>query len=143
MKKVTFRLEQDEDGYPPFAVEDLWMSETEVPDEYVVNNIPFFARQATVGDRVRVVNTADGSWFDRVVAGSANSLLRAIFFDKSKIASVRETLNSLGCSSEAFKGIAILAVLCPGDVDYVPVQAYLNSLKENGVIDYEEAIIRH
>ena len=22
--KVTFRLEQDKDGYPPYAVEDLW-----------------------------------------------------------------------------------------------------------------------
>lgn len=48
--KVTFRLEQDEDDYPPFAVEDLWALATDKPAEFVIDNIPFFVRAVALGD---------------------------------------------------------------------------------------------
>ena len=36
--KITFALEQDEGGYPPYAVETLWAIQR--ADGYEVDNIP-------------------------------------------------------------------------------------------------------
>lgn len=140
--KITFQLEQDEDGYPPFAVEDVWASSTEVPAHFVVDNIPFFARQATLGDTVRVVESGGAFMFDSVVARSSNSLVRVILHDPTRVDEVRTELRNLGCSTEAFEGIAILAVNVPGSTSLASVRRYLFHLREHEVAGFEEPILR-
>ena len=83
--KVHFRLVQDEDGYPPVSVESVWAQPSTKAGEYVLDNIPFFAREATIGDVVQVREEEGHLWFDKVVRRSQNSLVRVVFFDRAAV----------------------------------------------------------
>ncbi|HEC84522.1 MAG: hypothetical protein DRR08_00365 [Candidatus Parabeggiatoa sp. nov. 2] len=50
-KKVIFYLEPDEDGYPPFNWETLWVHQIN-PDRFQIDNIPFFVRGISSGSRL-------------------------------------------------------------------------------------------
>lgn len=140
--KVHFRLEQDEDGYPPVSVESLWAVPTDRPHEYVLDNIPFFASQATIDDVVQAKEEEGVLWFDRVVKPSGNSLLRLAFFRPDKIQEVREALKQLGCSSEWDSNHAIVAVNIPASATLESIQALLAEQAQAGYFDYEEPILR-
>jgi hypothetical protein len=84
--KVHFRLTQDQDGYPPAAVESVWAEAGEDAQEYKIDNVPFFSREATLGDIVKVRSDIDGHlWFDALLRPSGNSLIRIVFFDRSAL----------------------------------------------------------
>lgn len=140
--KVYFRLQQDEDGYPPVAVESVWAQPGANDREYVIDNIPFFASDATLGDTVLVRNEEGCHWFDRLVRPSENSLLRVTFFDRGAAERVSERLTWLGCSVEHFTKYNILAVSVPTDTKLTDVQEYLRLEADAGIIDYEEPILR-
>ena len=142
-RKMFFELVQDEDGYPPFGVESLWVEETVTPGEYRLDNVPFFVRDATVGDIVRGVETEGRLEFRERLVRSSSSLVRVVFFDNAATTEVREHLKVLGCSSEWFEQRKLIAVDVPGSVDLRRVQHYLASCAARGVLDYEEPIIRH
>jgi len=57
--KLFFTLVPDEEGYPPFSVESVWGKLTAVAGQYVIENIPFFTREATLGDVVHAVRIND------------------------------------------------------------------------------------
>lgn len=140
--KVHFRLVRDEDGYPPAAVESLWAAPATEPNEYVIDNIPFFARNATIGDTVRVREEEGHQWFESVVLRSLNSLIRVVFFDRTCIERVGERLVALGCSIEYSKDHNLMAVNIPHSVKLTDVQAYLKTEADTGSIDFEEPILR-
>jgi len=140
--KVHFRLSQDEDGYPPVAVESLWASRTAESNEFVVDNIPFFTYEAALGDVVRVRQEDGELWFDDVAKRSENSLLRVVFFDKEHIDEVSEKLVALGCSTEHMATHSLIAVNVPASASLAEVQAYLQESADAGVLDYEEPILR-
>jgi hypothetical protein len=140
--KVHFQLVQDEDGYPPAAVESVWAQPTTKPGEYVLDNVPFFARDATIGDVVLVREEDGHLWFNKVVHRSTNSLLRVVFFDRTAVERVNERLVNLGCSTEHLKAHNLLAVSIPDTVNLRDVQSYLQSEAGAGVLDYEEPILR-
>jgi hypothetical protein len=140
--KVHFRLVQDEDGYPPAAVESVWAQPTTKPGEYVLDNVPFFAREATIGDVVLVRDEDGHLWFDKVVRRSQNSLVRVVFFDRTCVERVNERLVSLGCSTEYITAHNLLAVSIPDTVSLRDVQGYLQSEAGSGILDYEEPILR-
>ena len=140
--KIHFQLEQDEDGYPPAAVESLWAQPAGQTGEYVVDNVPFFARDATTGDTVHVREEDGNLWFERVVARSTNSLVRVVFFDRGAVHDVSRQLESLGCSVEYIAAHNLLAVSIPGNVPLGNVQSCLQDEANADKIDYEEAILR-
>jgi Domain of unknown function (DUF4265) len=74
--RVNFSLKQEEEGYPPVAVESLWAEPGAKPGEYVIDNVPFFVRDATIGDTILAREEGDGRWFNRLLSRSLNSLLR-------------------------------------------------------------------
>lgn len=140
--KVFFTLEQDEDGYPPVSAESVWAVQTGLPFEYTLDNIPFFATQATCGDVIRV-RPGDGVlWFDEMVRPSGNSLLRATFFQPTKVRDIREALRSLGCTTEWLEAYHLIAINIPANISLEQIQAFLEEQAEAGVLDYEGAIIR-
>lgn len=141
--KVHFHLEQDEDGYPPVAVESLWADPSVEPDEYVIDNVPFFVRDATIGDTVRVREKDGHRWFDSLVSRSQNSLVRVVFFDQGCVEAVSERLVTLGCSIEYLREHNIMAVSISVSVNLTDVQAYLQAETDAGRIDFEEPILRH
>lgn len=140
--KIHFHLEQDEDGYPPIAVESLWAEPGPKPSEYVIDNVPFFVREATIGDTVLVRNEDGGYWFDRLLSRSLNSLIRVVFFDRDIINAVSEKLTEMGCSTEYLREHNLMAVNIPSSVTLGDVQAYLQSEAGVGRIDFEEPILR-
>jgi hypothetical protein len=140
--KVHFRLVQDGDGYPPVAVESIWAQPTVKAEEYVLDNVPFFAREATIGD-VILVREQDGQhWFKDVVTRSMNSLVRIVFFDRTSTDRVNKDLIDLGCSTEYLKSHNLLAVSIPGTVDLGVIEDYLQKETSARTLDYEEPILR-
>jgi hypothetical protein len=100
--KVLFRLEQDEDGYSPFGVEGVWAEQTK-DGKFVLDNIPSFARQATLGDIVEVAYEDGEPFYASTLARSGNSLVRVVFFEGHDPTELRSKLKELGCSTELFK----------------------------------------
>ena len=140
--KIQFELQQDEDGYPPSGVESVWAVHADKPGQYVIDNIPFFARQATLDDVVHAEPTANGLTFVRVVRPSQNSLIRVVVYAPDDIATVRSRLAELGCSTEAFSSRKLVAVNIPREADLAAVQAYLADLEARDLGSYEEPILR-
>jgi Domain of unknown function (DUF4265) len=140
--KIFFRLEIDDDGYPPAAAESVWARHGEKEGEYIIDNIPFFTREATDGDIVAAHRDVDGVlWFHQVLQPSRNSLIRVVFFDKNAVEATREGLVGLECETEYSGPDNLLAVSIPPSADLAAVQGYLNRLKEEGAIEYEEPIL--
>jgi hypothetical protein len=140
--KIHFRLEQDEDGYPPVAVESLWATPTAAAEQYVIDNVPFFIRDATVGDTVLVRKKDGNCWFDGVLSRSQNSLVRVVFFDRDCVEVLSKQLSAMGCSTEYLREHNLMAINIPGEIALTDVQAYLRAEAETGKIDYEEPILR-
>lgn len=140
--KVNFQLVQDEDSYPPVTVESVWAQPTTKAGEYLLDNIPFFAQEATVGDLVRVHEEDGHLWFESVVVRSQNSLVRVVFFDRASVERVNERLVALGCSTEYLKAHNLLAVSIPDSVNLRDVQGCLQAEARAGILDYEEPILR-
>ena len=142
VEKIHFHLVQDEDGYPPVAVESLWAQPGVGPGEYVIDNVPFFARDATLGDTVLAREDDRGLWFERLLCRSGNSLVRVVFFDRVHVDRISRNLEGLGCLTEYLEEHGLLAVSIPGAVSLSMVQSCLRDEVNAGNVDYEEPIIR-
>jgi hypothetical protein len=140
--KIHFHLDQDSDGYPPIAVESLWAEVSDRPDEYVIDSVPFFVREATLGDTVLAREDDQARWFDHVVSRSKNSLVRVVFFDNTCVEAIGKRLTEMGCATEHLLDHNLMAVSVPEDVLLTGVQAYLQLEADVGRIDYEEPILR-
>jgi hypothetical protein len=141
--KVHFPIEQDQDGYPPVAVESLWAATCNQPDLYRIENIPFFARVATLDDVISVRPGKGGYWFDGLVHRSGNSLVRVSFEDRSVAETLAGRLEALGCAVERIAAYNIFAVSVPAAVALHEVRTVLGEALSTGDIDYEEALLRH
>lgn len=140
--RIHFPLEQDEDGYPPVAVESLWAEPSEKSDEFVIDNVPFFVRVATIGDTVRVREYHGRRWFDSLVRQSGNSLIRVVFFDQDRVDAVSRHLMGMGCSTEFLGEHNLMAVNIPSSVSLRDVQMCLQDEADAGRVDFEEPILR-
>lgn len=139
--KINFRINPGDDGYPPVAVESLWANPTS--DGYIIDSIPFFASDATHGDRVMAHRgEGDALWFDAVLQRSENSLVRVVFFDVNSQDEVVDYLTALGCGTERMQQFKLLAVDVPQEVPLTEVQSYLQAQAAAGLLDYEEPILR-
>ncbi len=140
--KVHFRLKKDEDDYPPDEVESAWARPVGEKNEYVLDNIPFFTRDATYGDTI-ATRLIDGElWFQGLVRSSGNSLLRVLFFDLGLFDLVCARVKQLGCDVEFMEGYKILSVSVPPSSSLDDVIAFLEQEAGDDTIDYEEAILR-
>ena len=75
--KIEFRVEPDEDGYPPIGVERLWA--TPMPNgHYIVDNTPFYVSGISAEDEVSVVDVDGTLRFEALVraSGISTSCLR-------------------------------------------------------------------
>jgi Domain of unknown function (DUF4265) len=140
--KIHFQLVQDEDGYPEVDVESVWGRPGLTAHEFAIDNVPFFAREATLGDTVSVRQENGQYWFRSAIAKSKNSLIRVVFFDRSKVQAVGERLVALGCATEYLEAKNLLSVCIPENAVLMKVQAYLEEEARQGTIDYEEPILR-
>lgn len=140
-QKVLFRLERDDEGYPPVDVEGVWAEETG-DGGFIIDNIPFFTRQATLGDVVEVTRMGDDIFYLSTQERSGNSLVRVVFFDGHDPSSLRSDLAKLGCSTEQSHLQSLIAVNVPSTVKIDAVRTLLDEGCSKGFWDYEEPILR-
>jgi len=138
--KITFRLVQDADGYPPGTYESMWARR--LPDgNYEIDNIPFYSYDVAVGDIVKVQEVDGELFFSERVKDSGNSVIRMRIYDRGELDSIRAELRALGCDSEG-DGI-VLAVNVPADVPYAPVFRFLTAGDRAKRWGFEEAVLCH
>ncbi len=140
--QVTFRLKQDEDGYPPYMFESLHAAPLE-DGTYEVANIPFFSYDAALGDVVKVKEEPDedGLFFDELIRESGNSVIRVNLRDKLELPRLAEQLRAMGCESEALH--TWLAVSIPAQVSYSPILRLLLQGEASDRWGFEEAVLCH
>jgi hypothetical protein len=141
--KIFFSLEQDEEGYPPVAMESLWAKEVST-GLYEIDNIPFYVVGISFGDLVEA--TLDHSklmTFVRLKQASAHSTIRVILFKKEARTELVEKLEKLGCSWEGGSVSTFLSIDIPPEVIFMSVLNVLDEGLESDAWDYEEAAIRH
>lgn len=141
-KKILFKLEKDEDDYPPNEWESLWATEIG-SGHYVIDNIPFFVRDVSCGDTVSVIENNGELFFDDVVEESLNSVLRVIAYDPDHISELRERLLSLKCESELSHIPNLIAVEVPAAADLDSVLKFLDEGEKDQLWEYETASIRN
>jgi hypothetical protein len=140
--KIVFQLEQDEDGYPPAGYEGVWANWL-VGNQYVLDNIPFFIRDATLGDTVETEQRDDELFYVRTIAESGNSLFRVVYYAQDDIEELRAGLEELGCLTELNGVHCLISINIPPEARLQAVQAFLHEGFQLKRWDYEEAIIRH
>jgi hypothetical protein len=138
--RIFFKLEQDAEGYPPFAEESMW-AKSVGNDTFELDNIPFYASEATLGDVVKVVRDDGILYFDSLVKESGNALVRIIFYHDDDVQKVRKELEELGCESELSHNPRYIAVNVPREVNYAIVRKVLDRGFNEDRWDYQEAIL--
>jgi hypothetical protein len=138
-EKVIFRLERDEDGYPPVDLEGVWATRLG-EDEYEVDNIPFFAKVA-LGDVVRTVIRDGEPHFESILKYSGNSLIRVVYYDGTDPTDVRRELERLGAETELNATHRLIAVNVPRGGDVAEIQKFLGIAEQQERLGYEEPIL--
>lgn len=141
-QRILFRLQKDEDGYPPHAWESLWGIKL-TDGQFQIDNTPFFVKGISLEDIVLAeYQEKAAEWhFQHIIHRSQNSVMRIIVFDVAEVAAVREGLQSLGCTTEAMK--RLLAVTIPASVAIGDVDNFLQPGIAQGRWECEDASIRH
>jgi hypothetical protein len=137
-EKLIFRLQRDEDGYPPVDYEGVWIQRVD-ESSGIVDNIPFFCRDASLGDTVTFQLVGNEMQYVATIKRSGNSLIRVLYYDADPSA-IRLLIEELGCETELDPNHRLLAVsVPPGKLPQV--QAFLAAKEAQGLIGYEEAIL--
>jgi hypothetical protein len=142
-KKMRFSLEQDEDGYPPYATEGIWVLPLE-SGRYRIENIPFYARGISCEDIVEgEFDETEALTFVSLASASGRSTFRVIVHDPKEIEAVRGEIKRLGADTEVHLDQQMIAVDVPADVAVKPLLNYLVDSRASGVSDFEEGALRH
>lgn len=134
--KVVFRLEIDEDGYPPVSTETLWAQKE--GDGFRLDNTPFFARGVALGDIVHAVPVDGMLEYKWVIKRSGRGTVRVIMFEEAETEKTREEFRKLGCPSELSHIPGLFAVDIPPMDDYSAVRNFLDQGFQKRQFDYEE-----
>lgn len=137
--KIFFPLIPDEDGYPPVAEESVWAHDVD-GGHFALDNIPFFATVATLGDVVAARMEGGVLIYQRTVRHCGNSLVRIAYRDTDP-AEIRRRLEEMGCSSELDAHHKLIAVNIPKDVDLGFVQSFLQRGASDDKWGYEEPLL--
>lgn len=139
--KILFN-QMDEEGKS--LEESLWAIKVEREENlYRVENIPFSLQNIAYHDIVRVELIENQLLATGIVQESGYSTIRIYFHELGleKIQEVQDYLTNLNCNSE--KSNQLMAVAIPPQVDYLPIQGYLEEGENKGWWEYEEGCLAH
>lgn len=141
-ERVDFKLQRDDNGFPPSDYERLWA--TPLPNgNYAIDNIPFFVMGISSEDEVSVRKDGEKLFFKELVKPSGISTFRLIPSDQSMIAKVREDVKSLGGRSEYNQHVGLIAVEIPAEQSIDEFLSYIVDEQEQGRLDFQEGALRH
>ncbi|MGC2745539.1 MAG: DUF4265 domain-containing protein [Candidatus Angelobacter sp.] len=148
MIKIGFKLERDEDDYPPADWE--WMWAKRVGGSTVrLDNIPFFAKGISSGDVVMAEQTDKGLIFKKLHQPSGHSTVRVVVYRENRddgelakvVSDIRRSLEGLGSKTELSHLPNLIAVDVPPNVEYESVSTFLSEKERDGILEYEEAAL--
>jgi hypothetical protein len=139
-KRILFEIEKDEDGFPPVGAETVWAIDLG-GNKFKIDNIPFFARDATLGDVVEAHETNGMLCYKQTVNRSGNSLIRIVYYPGTDPTILITELKELGCEAELDGHDHLIAVSVPPHVPLESVQSFLQQGSEQDRFGYEEAIL--
>jgi hypothetical protein len=148
MVKIGFKLQRDQDDYPPADWEWLWAKRVNV-NTYKLDNVPFFAKGVGLGDIIAAKTTQEGLVFASLIEPSGHSTLRVVVLRgnlteqevQRLVEDFRETLRGMGCSTELSHIPNLFSVDVPPGVSYHLVTMFLSLKEEEGLVEYEEACV--
>lgn len=129
---LRFRLEIDEDGWPPVGVEGL-PTIKRADGTFEICAAPFFLKGISVGDRILADLDVEGyveNW--RHAARSSRSV---IWLQKGRAGDIRDqakTFEDLGCRVEMLEQFNLFAVDVPETVPTKEIDAAADSAKAAG-----------
>ncbi|NMO14677.1 DUF4265 domain-containing protein [Pyxidicoccus fallax] len=138
--KVIFKLEKDEDDYPPADYEGLWARPLGA-GLFQLDNVPFFARGVAYGDVVSASSVEQELRFQEVVRPSGHSTLRLIVHDEEDVPAVKALLEKLGCSIERSHIPGLISVDVPPQVSMAALKPVLDEGEAQERWGYEEACL--
>jgi hypothetical protein len=141
-KKITFKLQRDEDGYPPNEWESLWGRQIG-QNLYEIDNIPFFVRGVSYHDIVSVEEREGSLHFKQMEQPSGHSVVRVVVFEKDGVDHLRRKLSQYSCGTELSHLPSLVAVDIPPTVSIEHVLQFLADGEKQGRWEYEEASLRH
>lgn len=127
--KVHFRLDTDEDGWPPVGVESLWA--VDLGDGTVrLDNTPWFVRGVASDDVVRVEVDEDGQrWASETVRASENCTIRLIVMKDGGTTAARQSVlemfHRLGTTGEGIEQYRMVALDVPPGADLPKIRELL------------------
>lgn len=140
--KVYFKLEIDNDGYPPVSEESIWAKEIS-GNLCEIDNIPFYAKGISYKDIICVERGENNNYYKSLYKSSGNSTIRIIFFNSKKIDCIINKLEKSGCTWEQGETKDFFSINIPIDIDEKPILEILkNGLLYND-LDYEESNISY
>ncbi|MFG2598058.1 DUF4265 domain-containing protein [Streptomyces sp. NPDC048462] len=127
--KVHFRMDMDEDGWPPSSVESLWS--VDLGDGTVrLDNTPWFVRGVVCGDIIRVEIDDEGiRWAGKTVRASENCTIRLIVLKGDGSAAARQSVlrafHKLGTTGEGIERFRMVALDVPPEADLPRIRKLL------------------
>ncbi|EOI5800021.1 DUF4265 domain-containing protein [Cronobacter dublinensis] len=140
--KVTFRLIQDEDGYPPVSYESVWLKRNG-NGEYELDNIPLYIYGVSKGDVITFQKSNDEYVVGGIAKRKGHSTLRIYINEAQQKESVISALQSLGGHIGTSASAALFSLDIPSDIPFLRIDAFLKSKYDDGILDYEDACLQH
>lgn len=150
MEKIWFKIEQDDDGYPPVQIESVWATPAG-GNLFRLENVPFFAKGVSFKDEVSISEGPDGrKWYADVVLPSGHSTVRVIVYRNAdsqpleeRVGELRQRFIERGCITELSHLPGLFAVDVPPSLPLETVRPLLEEGAALEAWDYEEANLRH
>ena len=140
--KITFELPEEEEGFPPSKYESLWAL-PHGKNKFIIDNIPFYIQGISSGDVISA-SCVKGEWiYEKLIRPSGNSTFRLYVFEEKLVQQVRQELSKIGCQSEVSDIPNLIAVEIPAEVTINPFLDYIVNESEKGLLEYQEAALRH
>jgi hypothetical protein len=144
--KVAYRLDPNEDGYPPISVELLNAMRVS-PGVFRIENAPFFSPNVSYRDIVSAcASVAEGQFdFVELLQASDFTSISIILLDPKMDEFLMDLLRGLHCVLEygEFGVYRVLAVAVPPATDYRALRAQLEDLEGRELISFAELSVAH
>ncbi|HEY6375528.1 MAG TPA: DUF4265 domain-containing protein [Edaphobacter sp.] len=140
--EVFFSVKQDESGYPPVSCEQIWCIEN-ANDLFVIDNIPFYATDVSLGDEIRAEVRDGARWFGSLVKASRNTTLRIFARNKEIAPLIIRQLETFGGLTERMEDSGLIAVSLPPTADIAGALAYLDRESDAENLAFEESSVRY
>lgn len=140
--KILFELEQDTDNYPPVKYESVWAIKND--NLYIIDSIPFFIYNVSLGDLVSIKERDGELWFNKIEQQSKNSTIRVYCPSEISWKSLKSVIESRFCKWEMSHIYNLVAINIDTEENFKLIISTMDEIKLNDTeFDYEEAAIRY